>query len=213
MDFAFHLAQDSPRFIPIYTFLYGMITVDYYFILLSIFYVLSSFMNLIFKYLFKLLYKYTNSKSLPLLGIGERPPGAYVNPKIGYLDELSFEAKLFGMPSGHAQSAWFFCVFGLLYFMDKVYYGSKLNQININDSIFGNYSVLIKNKTKQIWLLLVILLMVGLATFISYSRVHNNYHTVQQVIVGGIIGSILGGVFYIISKYIIEKKPIKFRAF
>ncbi len=204
MDFAFHLAQDSPRFIPIYTFIYGLMTVDYYFILLSVFYIFSSFMNLVFKYLFKLLYKYTDRKSLPLLGIGERPPGAYVNPKIGYLDELSFEAKLFGMPSGHSQSAWFFCIFGVFYFMDKVYYGTKLNQVNKNDSI------LLKNKTKNIWLLIVIILMFGLAIFISYSRVHNNYHTVQQVIVGGIIGSILGGLSYVVSKYIVEGKTFRF---
>ena len=50
MDFAFHLAQDSPRFIPLYTFLYGLISIDYYFILMSAFYLINSFMNLIFKH-------------------------------------------------------------------------------------------------------------------------------------------------------------------
>jgi membrane-associated phospholipid phosphatase len=114
------------------------------------------------------------------------------------------------MPSGHSQSAWFFCIFGLFYFIDKIYYGTKLNQININDSIFGKYSILLKNQTKNIWLLFVILIMSGLAIFISYSRVHNNYHTVQQVIVGGIIGSILGGLSYVLSKYIIEGKTFRF---
>ena len=195
MDFAYHLAQDSPRFLPIYTFIYGLITIDYYFILMSFFYIISSFMNLIFKYLFKLLYTYTKQKSLPILGIGERPPGAYVNPKIGYLDELSFEAKLFGMPSGHAQSAWFFCVYGILYFLDKVYYNRNFNDKN-KLNWFG----------RNTWMVIVCFFMISLAIFISYSRVHNNYHTTQQVIVGGIIGSGLGGVFYVLSNYILEKK-------
>jgi len=195
MDFAYHLAQDSPRFLPIYTFIYGLITIDYYFILMSFFYIVSSFMNLVFKHLFKLLYKYANRKSLPILGIGERPPGAYVNPKIGYLDELSFEAKLFGMPSGHSQSAWFLCVFGILYFMDKVYYSNKFNEKNKLNGI-----------TKNMWLILICIVMISLAIFISYSRVHNNYHTIQQVIVGGLIGSGLGLTFYLLSKYILEKQ-------
>ncbi len=191
MDFAFHLAQDSPRFIPLYTFLYGLISIDYYFILMSVFYLINSSANLIIKHLFKLLYQYSRKKSLPILGIGERPPGAYTNPKIGFLDKFSFEAKLFGMPSGHSQNAWFFCAFGIFYLIDKVYYTDKdkYNSFKIN---------------KSIWVFITIIIMLILATFISYSRVANNYHTTQQVILGGLIGVGFGLSSYVLTKYILE---------
>ncbi len=44
-----------------------------------------------------------------------------------------------------------------------------------------------------------------IALSISISRVYINCHTVQQVIIGGIIGLIIGFLAYLLTKYIVEK--------
>ncbi len=86
------------------------------------------------------------------------------------------------MPSGHSQSAWFFYSFGMLYLFDKI----------------G------KNQEYSSWVIITLLLMTAIAIFISYSRVYKNYHTTQQVILGGIIGFGMGVAGYILTKYIID---------
>ena len=64
-----------------------------------------------------------------------------------------------------------------------------------------------------------ILIMIILAGFISYSRVKNNYHTTQQVIIGSILGCLFGTGSYVLIKYILEgnitsvKEMIKIKMF
>ena len=119
-------------------------------------------------------------KTLPILGLGERPINDYIPDKVGYLDKYAGEAKLFGMPSGHSQSAWFFYAFGMLYLFDKT------------------------SQTQSNWVIITLLLMTTIAIFISYSPFYKKYHTTQQVILGGIIGFGMGVGGYILTKYIIE---------
>ncbi len=183
MNFLFHFAQDSPRFLPIHSILFGLISTNYYLISMGILSIVNVLSNLIIKLFFKKLYNLLGVKSLPILGIGERPPSDYLPDKIGCLDNYAGEAKLFGMPSGHSQSAWFFYAFGMFYLFDIM---SK------------------ERKEKSNWLLITLALMTAIAMFISYSRVHKKYHTTQQVVLGGVIGFILGIGGYILTKYFIE---------
>jgi membrane-associated phospholipid phosphatase len=185
MDFLFHFAQDSPRFLPINIILCGLISHDFYLISMGILSIGNSIINLILKQTFKILYSITNQKSLPLLGIGERPMGGYKLNTIGCFDKYTSEAKLFGMPSGHAQSAWFFAIFGIMYLID--------NNKNKN-----------KNKNRII-IIFTTLSLITIASFISFSRVYNNCHTTEQVILGSLIGSFFGFYGYKMVKYILER--------
>jgi membrane-associated phospholipid phosphatase len=180
MDFVLHFAQDSPRFLPIHTILLGLLSTDYYLISMGILSIGNVLSNLVIKLFFKKLYSFMGVKTLPILGLGERPINDYVPDKVGYLDKYAGEAKLFGMPSGHAQSAWFFYAFGMLYLFDKT------------------------SQSQSNWVIITLLLMTAIAIFISYSRVYKNYHTTRQVILGGIIGFGMGVGGYILTKYIID---------
>ena len=101
---------------------------------------ISEFINLVLKYIFK----------------EPRPK----NNK--YIINKLLKYDIYGMPSGHAQMAFFTTIFIYLAFNRKKY-------IMI---AYLMYSILI-----------------------SYQRVKENYHTVNQVFVGGIIG-LLFGYFY-----------------
>jgi membrane-associated phospholipid phosphatase len=179
MDFLYHFAQDSPRFLPIQSIILGLITNNYYLLSLGIFLIGNGIINLILKSLFKILYSFLKVKSLPILGIGDRPINNYTPDKIGYFDYCTNDAKLYGMPSGHSQSAWFFTVFAILYVLDK-------KASFLSPKKYG-----------------IIALLIIMAIFISYSRVRNNCHTIEQVIVGGLIGIFLGIGGYAFTKYII----------
>ena len=142
MDFLYHFAQTSPRLMPIYAFLFGLIMIDYSIILLGIFSFINIIINLIIKGLFKKFYGYLKVKRLPILGLGERPSGICNNNiDYGYFNKYSNikEAKMFGMPSGHSQSAWFVFTFLVLYLYDKyINYAMIINdQIEIVDAL-GN---------------------------------------------------------------------------
>ena len=191
MDFLYHFAQTSPRLMPIYAFIFGLITIDYGIILLGIFSFINIIINLIIKSFFKRLYGYLKVKRLPILGIGERPSGiCNNNMDYGYFNEyLNIkEAKMFGMPSGHSQSAWFMFTFLVLYLIDK-YKSSK-----------SGYQLKLIKK----WIMYTIIFLLMITIFISYSRVKVNCHTIEQVILGGVLGIIFGFIFYKISKIIMN---------
>lgn len=190
MDLAYHFAETSPRLAPIYAFLFGLITMDYYVVLLAIFSFVNIIINLIIKYIFRKLYEYLKVKKLPLLGIGERPSGQCNDKDLGFFNKYLKvkEAKLFGMPSGHSQSAWFIFTFVLLYLIDV---------LKLNNSSFSYES------TKN-WITYTIILLFIITVFISYSRIKENCHTIEQVLLGSFIGVVLGFIFYNISKIIIK---------
>jgi len=134
--------------------------------------------------IFKPLYKITKRDTLPLLGNGHRPKGA-MSCSLNGTNELSVS---FGMPSGHSILAFFVSVYLILYIF------------NINFSEFRNPTII------KIIYLIISLLLIVLSVFIGYTRIFiAKCHTIQQVIVGSIIGSLLG---YLTHRYkpVIQKK-------
>jgi len=132
--------------------------------------------NWIIKHLIvKPIYEHLGKKSLPILGIGKRPANA---TSCGtYLDGLL--STTYGMPSGHSQIAWSVAIYFILKMIKKWYNNDKDNK---PITILG-----------YIWLILSCIFILGIATYISYSRVYiEGCHTIQQVIIGGILGSIMG---------------------
>lgn len=105
---------------------------------------------------------YGDDKNICFLGYGKRPLNARNTGCFLKLDNP--ESLTYGMPSGHSQNAWLFATY--LVFM------------------------LLKNKPQFIGLRIGLILCYS-AT-VSYSRVIENCHTIQQVFLGGLIGIISG---------------------
>jgi membrane-associated phospholipid phosphatase len=153
---------------------------------LFIIYFIVSISNHTFKKISKIIYNLLNTKSLPLLGIGSRPPNA--NSCAFILNNVI--STSYGMPSGHSQSAWTFAT----YFILKIikYWYNKYNNKNMNIIDY-------------MWLVISCILILGSAIYISYSRVYiEGCHTFQQVIVGGLIGILSGFLIYYYEKYAID---------
>jgi len=93
----------------------------------------------------------------------------------GLFREKKKKEKSYGMPSGHSQGALLFSTYKIL--------------------------ELIKNKNENPLLYLIYIFFAG---FIPWSRVHTGVHTVQQVIIGSIIGSGLGYFFFDIKQDILK---------
>ena len=138
---------------------------------LFIAYVLVIVSNSIIKNLIsKPIYKLLNISSLPILGLGERPNGA---SSCGFILDNKI-AKSFGMPSGHSHIAWTVATYII---------ARLIVRLSSN-----------KTTSKNAVILSIILVLLS-ALYISYSRVYiEGCHTVQQVIVGGLLG-ILSGFF------------------
>ena len=132
--------------------------------------------NWIIKHLIvKPIYEHLGKKSLPILGIGKRPADATGCGT--YLDGLL--STTYGMPSGHSQIAWSVAIYFILKIIKNWYNNDKENK---PITIIG-----------YIWIILSCIVILGIATYISYSRVYiEGCHTIQQVIIGGILGSIMG---------------------
>ena len=104
---------------------------------------------------------------VPLLGIGTRPP----NSKNSGLFKDGTLSNTYGMPSGHAQISWLFATYwSLKIWNDKRGAPSKI---------------------------ISIMVLCFFATMVTYSRVYwAKCHTVQQVVVGSVVGIILGNISY-----------------
>ena len=139
--------------------------------------ILSNWFN---KYLFvKPVYDFLHKSSLPILGIGARPKNATSCGLV--LDNIL--ATSYGMPSGHSQTAWTVATY-LLYKIIKYFYYNYNNNNRINK---------INKIFQYIFLIGSCILVITCATYISYSRVYiEGCHTIQQVIVGGLIGIFVG---------------------
>ncbi len=142
-------------------------------IILFLAFMVSEISNKIFKTCCKKLMK---DNSFPILGKGTRPPVALFQlPQDGKMYKTSISS--YGMPSGHSQIAVLFSTYIIL----RTYHNAALSLPN-KLFIYG--------------------LMIFLAYYVMYSRVKEYWHTVQQTIVGGTIGAILGYFTYIIyEKY------------
>lgn len=120
-----------------------------------------------------------NTDDIPLIGRFKRPIGAS-NTGCFYISSDNLSTTQ-GMPSGHSMITAFVCVFMYYYIVD--YY-------NISN-------------TKKIYVLLPCLLI---TLYMMYTRVLMNAHTIQQTIVGSLIGIIFAHYYYIYVKNKIKKK-------
>ena len=134
--------------------------------------------NLIINPIIKLIMKaiYGNKRTLPLLGLGYRPNGNKVHCGVFPAKGNKVNTQSFGMPSGHSEIIWSIVAYSMTY----LYYAHQ------HDNNFA-ISYTIKS---------IILISIGL--FVSLSRVYMGCHTVQQVILGGLVGAGTGiGAYYI----------------
>lgn len=137
----------------------------------------------------KPLYNLLNISDIPIIGLGNRPPGA---SSCGItLDNKP--ASSFGMPSGHSQIAWTIATYLIAKYIISNYYDNNN-----------------KNNNNIIWKTFNLLFILICAVYISYSRVYiEGCHTLQQVIIGGIIGIIGGLIIYKLEDKLKHKlKPI-----
>lgn len=176
------LARTSPVIFLIILITNVLISPNYNSIYLFISYLLVVFSNWLIKNtIVKPLYKIFDIKELPLLGIGSRPPGA-TSCHFTLDNQLSTS---FGMPSGHSQIAWTVAIYLVLKIIRKWIDYKKTNKAI---EIIG-----------YIWMLFTVIIILLCAIYISFSRVFiEGCHTLQQVIVGGIIGIVSG---YLIFRY------------
>ena len=135
----------------------------------------------------KPLYKLLNKLTLPILGSGERPKGAH---SCAYTLDNKISTS-YGMPSGHSQTAWTFATYIICKIINNL--NNEINKDNKNNKAMPviNY----------IWLSLSCIAVFCIAIYISYSRVYiEGCHTIQQVIVGGLIGIGSGFIIYYFEK-------------
>ena len=178
------LARTSPVVFPIILLFNCILSPSFESFYIFIMYFLVMLANFFAKLVvFKPIYKLFGKAKLPFLGLGGRPDGAK-SCKFTLDDKIALS---FGMPSGHSQLAWTVAI----YFLFKIIY--KFKDDKDKDKIDNTATIIMK----YIWLCLSCILLIGIATYISYSRVYiEGCHTIQQVIVGGILGFLGGFLLY-----------------
>ena len=143
---------------------------------------ITNFFNGFLKYsIMEPLYKKLGNKELPILGIGSRPPGA-ASCQFN-IDPKHKKATSFGMPSGHSQIIWTIGTYIICNLVNRF-----INNIKQRENKTGAIDIL-----ENIWIFISIGLLFSTMIYISYSRVYiEGCHTIQQVVVGGVIGIVLG---------------------
>ena len=175
------LARTSPVSLKLVMILYAMMMPGFNSIYLVVLMLLTSGFNFALKYaVMKPLYKLSGGNDIFLLGSGSRPAGAMSCQFV--IDGK--KATSFGMPSGHSQIAWTIGTY-LICQLFKRFTNNLDKQKNIDTSA----SLILDN----IWIFVSALIILSAMIFISYSRVYiEGCHTIQQVIVGGGIGALIG---------------------
>ena len=159
-------ARAYPLIIISACFIYYFLTNDINLLMLAVALLVNDGINGVLKYW--IVKPLVGNKKIFLLGTGRRPDGAKnCSP---FLETNAKPSNSYGMPSGHSQSAVFFSTYVIM------------NLINSNvimyEKILGGS------------------IFIFLALGIMYSRVYLKCHTVQQVVVGGLIGLGLGFLYY-----------------
>jgi len=160
--------------------------------------------NILLKtFIFKPIYYKFGNREIPILGRGDRPRG---HPKLDMLENYYSHSVSYGMPSGHSQIMCLFSSFWILQIIHNkrsIIHNKKLNKPDDKSktgekSITGNLNI--RDNISIVYLVLIALL-------VMYSRYIQRYHTIQQVILGGLIGVGLGVLsFFMFKKYFIKKK-------
>jgi membrane-associated phospholipid phosphatase len=178
--FLLHLSKFIPTLIIIASLSFGIIFFNIKAIIFAILCLICNFINFILKnYFFKPLYYYLGKSRIPILGLGERP---HNHPRLDMLENYYTEAFSFGMPSGHAQSILFFATFWIIYIL----YEFKKKKTN-RDIILKCCSI--------IYLMCLCILVI-------YNRYYFKYHTIEQLVIGGLVGIGLGILFFYLCRYI-----------
>ena len=139
------------------------------------------FIKKILSYLGNYLSNIYGTIDIPVIGRFKRPEGA-ANCGVFYIDKDNISTTS-GMPSGHCILTAFTCIYLYHYITNKY-------DMNYNNSV-----------------LLFILLMI-IVIYMAYTRVLFNCHTLEQTIIGTLMGIILGHYYYksydIYSKYVLK---------
>jgi membrane-associated phospholipid phosphatase len=177
------LSRISPVLILLFALLNCILNPTYNSFYLLIILIIVFPVNWVIKHLFfQQLYKLLKTNSLPLLGIGARPYGAKNCDFIP--DDNKF--KSYGMPSGHSQIIWTFGTYIISKLIYNCYY-------TVNNPITTTQIQIIR----YILVILSTLFILSIMIYVSYSRVYiEGCHTIQQVIVGGFLGVLLGFLVY-----------------
>ncbi len=180
------LSRTSPVLICIFGLVNCILNPSYQsFYLLIVLLSLSPVNWIIKHFIVKPLYKLLKVKSLPILGIGERPKGA---TSCGFILD-NIESTSYGMPSGHSQMIWTLGTYLICKLIDNwINKNKNKNEYNMTTqlTVFG-----------YMWIILVFAVILLTMIFVSYSRVYiEGCHTIQQVTVGGIIGAVTGFIIY-----------------
>jgi membrane-associated phospholipid phosphatase len=166
------------RVMPVMTIFYAVINIllnpGYKSVILLISLIYDKIINVSLKTLAEYGYDLYDKEELTLLGRGKRPDGA--KNTTCFLKYPEKASNTFGMPSGHSQNAWLFAIYLIMHILYNNFY---LNEY-------------FNNKFINILKLLNITLIIFFSLMVSISRVIEKCHTIQQVIVGGLIGCILG---------------------
>jgi len=165
-----HLAKFVPILIILASFSFGLMFFNIKGLIFAGLALLCNIINFFFKnYFFKPIYYSMQKSTLPFLGLGERP---HDHPRLDMLENYYSEAVSFGMPSGHSQSVLFFATFWIMYILIE-FKDKKSN----NDIIYKCSSI--------IYLMIV-------SIVVMYNRYYYRYHTIEQIMVGGVIRIGLG---------------------
>ena len=124
------------------------------------------YLKVITKFMYERIFKKTK---LPILGRGIRPDGAKYCSSFIFEDNLKGLSTSYGMPSGHSIIALMAAMFWSLYIIDN-------------------------QPIKKRWIGLLVLNFTCLT--VAFSRIYLGCHTLQQVIVGGLIGCLFGYIGY-----------------
>lgn len=174
----FNLFRLNPIIIIYYIIINILINPSYNNIILLILIIYDKILNTSLKTLFEYLYDYMNIDYMCILGIGKRPSNIIsLDNNSNDMDEKN---NTYGMPSGHCQNSFLFSTYLIF------------NIISIYKNKINNYYINILYK------FLGIIIIISYSLFIIYSRVYEKYHTIQQCILGSVIGIILGILYYII---------------
>jgi len=173
--------QTYPVILPIYTLVISLLINNMQWCLFACWSIITLFSCPVWKAFFRFIYEYTGRKSLPILGKGGRPSGAYDCWGFTYCSTCLINDIAYGMPSGHSLFSWMVSTYLILY-LSKGEYQDDLDKTNLSSYI-----------PKVIVLIL-------LAFAVSASRYVSGCHTIQQLVVGGLIGIGFGVMFFYIMK-------------
>ena len=177
MNLLISLLRAAPAIVFSISLLLFIITHLDVYLLLSILITVGEAINKVLKhYIFKPIMK---DKYLPILGYGRRPINSKNPAQFGNINNPPYKGS-YGMPSGHYQTTITFAVFLIMALFD---YHSNLS----NSMLYFITFIII------IYSLLVL-----------WSRIYLKCHTIQQVIIGSIIGITLGYYGYIYGKLLIN---------